>query len=203
MDTDAMTMTAKIERASRAMGMDMSADEVRKAEEMFCGYSLAELERRLSNRRKTFEKNGSTDQDLADEINAMYIALAARGCSPVTNAFENAFEICRNCGEALTWDPGAMRWRHDALGMREDRPCDPRGSFLDAPDHVWEIDPAAINAGEGSEREALIQIMTPGDPNYLDDKGLAIVLRSVGGLLERKAGTLPQCVHTALIWYFG
>lgn len=70
------------------------------------------------------------------------------------------------------------------------------GSYLDDPDHIWELDPTVTAASLKSDILHLAK--------FADDAGIELVLRGYFGLKQRfPNATDGQCFSTSMIWYFG
>lgn len=73
-------------------------------------------------------------------------------------------------------------------------------TYLDDPDHMWVIDPAAVEADDVEAVQRLGADIRSTTLSYADKK---LIIDGVIGLLARKAGTVGECVRTSLIWFFG
>lgn len=73
-------------------------------------------------------------------------------------------------------------------------------SYLDDPQHVWELEPTAQRATAANVRESLDHMQAF---NNISEEGLALIVRGAAGLMERSKGTAFECFETAVCWYYG
>lgn len=80
--------------------------------------------------------------------------------------------------------------------------CDNRPTYLDDPDHVWDLDPSTTSWDRGAV-EVLDELLDRCDT--LTDRDIALIVRGAVGLRKRLGAeaTSAECVDTSLVWYFG
>lgn len=70
-------------------------------------------------------------------------------------------------------------------------------SYLDDPDHTWELDPISL-----VETRDLEQLMEELHERQWD--GIGLILQGYAGLKQRlPTATDAQCLDTSMIWYYG
>lgn len=79
-------------------------------------------------------------------------------------------------------------------------------SYLDDPDHDWNIDPVAQCSFLDLDQviaDLIDRDRTSTRPQLTKDVGLALIVRGALELARRTDAPLEQCLETSMIWYYG